>query len=115
MCQVLGVSRSGYYIWLKSKPAARMLENQQLTSLICQLYRERKQSYGSPRITIGLRQRNIAVSRLRVARLMKQAGLRAKVSRKFSVTTDSWHSFPVSENLLNRNFTAGRIAPGMGL
>jgi putative transposase len=110
MCRVLHVSRSAYYSWLKSKPAGRTLENQQLTGLIRQLHQESKQSYGSPRIAKRLRQQNIAVSRPRVARLMKLAGLRAKVSRKFRVTTDSKHHFPVSENLLNRNFIATSLA-----
>jgi transposase InsO family protein len=110
MCKVLGVSRSGYYDWLKSKPAGRTLENQQLTNLICQLHQESKQSYGSPRIAQGLRQRHIAISRPRVARLMKQAGLRAKGSHKFRATTDSRHNYPVSENLLNRKFIATSLA-----
>jgi putative transposase len=110
MCKVLSVSRSAYYSWLKDKPAARRLENQQLTDLIRQLHQESKQSYGSPRIAKGLGQLSIQVSRPRVARLMKLAGLRAKVSKKFRVTTDSKHNYPVSENLLNRNFTATSLA-----
>jgi putative transposase len=110
MCKVLGVSRSRYYGWLKAKPAVRRLENQRLTGLIRELHQESKQSYGSPRIARGLRQLSIHVSRPRVARLMKQAGLRARVSRKFRITTDSKHGYQVSENLLNRNFTATSIA-----
>ena len=53
-----------------------------------------------------MKAKNIPVSRPRVARLMKQADLRAKRVKRFKVTTDSKHSYPVSKNLLNRNFTA---------
>jgi putative transposase len=52
-----------------------------------------------------LKAKSISVSRPRVARLMKQAELRAKQVKKFKVTTDSKHSYPVSDNLLDRNFT----------
>ena len=70
---------------------------------------ESKQTYGSPRICKALKAKEILVSRPRVARLMKQAYVRAKRIKRFKVTTDSKHSYLVSENLLDRKFTATTI------
>jgi putative transposase len=106
MHKVFKVSRSGFYGWLNSEPSKRAIENQEILREISLLHKESDQTYGSPRISKALKAKNIPVSRPRVARLMKQAELRAKRVKKFKVTTDSKHSYPVSENLLNRNFTA---------
>ena len=106
MCKVLGVSRGGYYRWLKADPSRRSIENQELTEKIRVVHRKSKQTYGSPRITKELRSEGIEVSRPRVARLMKRAGIRSEIKKKFVVTTDSKHTHPVAENLLNRNFEA---------
>jgi transposase InsO family protein len=108
---MLKVSRSGYYAWLKSKPSKRVLENQMLEDKIIEIYAKSKQTYGSPRITEELNAANIFVSRPRVARLMKKASIRSIVRKKFIATTDSRHSFPIAENLLNRNFNVDR--PGV--
>ena len=104
MCRVLNVSRSGYYIWLKSKPSPRTLENKELTKQIRLIYRESKQTYGSPRMTKELKARAFSVSRPRVARLMKKARIKSIVKKKFVVTTFSKHGFALSPNLLNRDF-----------
>lgn len=109
MCKVLKVSKSGYYKWVKSSPSKRFMENQQLTEQIRQIHRLSKQTYGSPRIAEVLHDRSCKVSRQRVARLMRKAGIRSKVCKKYVVTTDSKHKFPVAENLLDRNFKVGNI------
>jgi hypothetical protein len=101
MCKAFNVSRSGYYKWLNSAPSKRTIENQEILQEISLIHKESGQTYGSPRISKALKAKNIPVSRPRVARLMKQAELRAKRVKKFKVTTDSKHSYPVSENLLN--------------
>jgi putative transposase len=106
MCKAFKVSRSGFYGWLNSTPSKRATENQQILREISLLHKESGQTYGSPRISKALKANNIPVSRPKVARLMKQADLRAKRVKRFKVTTDSKHSYPVSENLLDRNFTA---------
>ena len=106
MCKAFKVSRSGFYSWLNSKPSKRAIENQEILREISLLHKESGQTYGSPRISKALKAKNIPVSRLKVARLMKQADLKAKRIKKFKITTDSKHNYPVSENLLNRNFTA---------
>jgi len=105
MCRVFEVSRSGYYRWLKRKPSPRQLDNQRLDGEILEIYDGSKGRYGSPKITRELRDRGRMVGKNRVAKRMRHAGLRSKVRRKYRVTTDSKHSFPVAPNLLERNFT----------
>jgi putative transposase len=106
MCRVLGVSRSGYYLWLKRKPSRRELDNRQLDAQIREIYANSKGRYGSPKITKDLNDRGRKVSKNRVARRMRAAGLRSKIRRKYRVTTDSRHNLPVAPNLLEREFTA---------
>lgn len=65
--------------------------------------------HGSPRIHQVLKAKEVQASRPRVARLMQKAQIKAKMKRRFRVTTDSKHSYVVSENLLNRKFTATSI------
>ena len=110
MCKAFKVSRSGYYGWLNSKPSKRAIENQEILREISLIHQESRKTYGSPRISKALKAKEIAVSRPRVARLMRQADIRAKRIKRFRVTTDSKHSYPVSENLLDRNFTANATA-----
>ena len=104
MCQVLKVSRSGYYDSLKGSISSRAQENEQPLSMIRQEHSKSKQRYGSPRISQALKAREVQVSRPRVARLMKQACIKARTAKQFRAATDSKHGFAVSENLLQRNF-----------
>lgn len=106
MCKVLKVSRSGYYHSLKASESKRAQENANLLSLIKQEHKKSKERYGSPRIHQALKAKQVQASRPRVARLMQKAQIKAKMKRRFKATTDSKHSYPVSENLLNRNFTS---------
>lgn len=106
MCRVFEVSRSGYYRWIRRKPGRRQLDNQSLDAQIRQIYVESRGRYGSPKITRELRSRGRRVGKNRVARRMRHAGLRSKVCRKYRVTTNSKHRFPVAPNLLARNFSA---------
>ncbi len=50
MCQVLGVSESGYYAWRKREPSQRQVENERLTEQIVQAFQHGRQVYGSPRV-----------------------------------------------------------------
>lgn len=104
MCQVLGVSRSGYYYWLKRTPSRRERENQVLLTEIRSIYHKSSCRYGSPKITQVLRSQGYSASRPRVARLMKKAGLRSKIRKKYKTTTDSKHNLRVSPNLLKQQF-----------
>ena len=103
------MSRSGFYAWLKASPSKRVLINQTLTEEIRKLYKESMLTYGSPRITQDLNARNIAVSRPRVARLMRKASISSVVKRKFKVTTLSDHHYRIDENKLGRNFKVAEI------
>ena len=108
MCRVLGVSRSGYYAWLVRPESERSRRNQSLLSEICLVHHRSRRSYGSPRVTDDLRVSGLCCSEHRVARLMRQHGIRAKTVRKFRVTTNSKHAFPVAPNLLDRQFAVSR-------
>lgn len=87
-------------------PSKRDGENRMLLSEIRKIHEQSKASYGSPRIAEELKKRGFHVSRPRVARLMKQSGIKAVHAKKYVVTTDSKHTYPVVENKLNRNFSA---------
>ncbi|WP_326984292.1 IS3 family transposase [Chryseobacterium sp. MYb264] len=75
---------------------------QQITSI----YFSAKQRYGSPRITFELNSLGCKISKVTVAKYMKELGLRSKLSKKFKVTTNSKHNYLVVENVLDRNFIA---------
>jgi len=105
MCRVFSVSRSGYYSWRGRPESKRSMENRRLDVHIKAIYNESKGRYGSPKITDELNDMGFPVSKNRVARRMKEAGIRSIVRRKHRVTTDSKHSHPVADNLLQRNFT----------
>jgi putative transposase len=109
MCKLFKVSRSGYYDWIDRKPSRRLLEYQQVRQQIQMIYQYSKRRYGSPKIAEELRDRGWSVSRPRVARIMRSEGIRSITCKKFrGATTDSNHSLPVAENILNRNFKANR-------
>ena len=109
MCKVLEVSRGGYYAWLSRPSSKRAGENQAITDRIRVLHAQSHEIYGSPRITEDLKEEQWNVSRPRVARLMKKAGIRSKIAKKYVATTDSKHDLPVVENLLDRQFHAEDI------
>ncbi len=111
MCHLFKVSRAGYYSFLKEIPSKRCVENQQLAIEIQAAFVSSKKTYGSPRITRELHKKNIQVSRVRVAKLMRKAKLRSIVKKKFKVTTDSNHKFSVPENILilDRDFKPGTL------
>ena len=79
-----------------------------LLSHIRQCFARSKQTYGSPRIWKDLLEAHVSCGRHRVARLMRQAGLRAVVAPRFRVTTDSKHARPIAENGLARDFSASQ-------
>src|SRR5438046_4413303 len=109
MCAALSVSPSGYYAW-RSRPASpRKIANRALLVDIQRVHAQHRERYGAPRIHAELRAEGHGVSRKRVARLMRQHGIRARAPRRYRVcTTDSKHSLPVAVNLLDQNFVADR-------
>jgi len=108
MCKVFKVRKSSYYQWLKDGPSTRWQENEKLLVAIMDIFEESKDSYGSIRMTRELKARGRNVGKNRVAKMMRAAGLRARKPRKFKVTTDSKHNYPVVPNVLDRKFQATR-------
>ncbi len=109
MCQVLEVTRSGYYGWIKNPESRRKKENRKLLDDIKMIFKKSRNTYGSPRIAPALHDKGIKVSRNRVARIMRENGIRAKMKRRFKVTTQSNHKYPYSPNLLKQDFFASAI------
>jgi putative transposase len=105
LCRCLGVSRSGYYGWSGRGPSSRVADDERLAVEVAAIFKAKCRRYGSPRVRDELRARGERVSRKRVARLMRNRGLKARSGRRrIPRTTDSRHSHPVAENLLGRNF-----------
>jgi len=107
MCQAFKVSRSGFYGWKRQKGnGKRMKEDEALLEVIKESYKESRGTYGSPRMTIDVQKKGMPCGKNRIARLMKKNNIAAKTRKKFKVTTQSKHKFPVAPNLLKRNFSA---------
>ncbi len=107
LCGALGVSVSGYYAW-RTRP---LCQHQQTDAVLLKqiqvVYQAGRGLYGSPRIHAALRQQGVCCSRKRVARLMRQHGIRSRRRPKRRLgTTDSRHNRPVAPNLLKRDFSA---------
>jgi len=105
MCRVLQVSRSGYYAWRNRAPSAMAERQTKLTDEIRAAHQRSRSVYGSPRVHRELLEADVRCSRNTVAKLMRVAGLRSKMHRRFRVhTTDSRHGHPIAPNRLNRAF-----------
>ena len=106
MCEVLEVSRSGYYDWIGRSESVRAAADRALATEIRASHDASRGRYGSPRVHAELRAHGRRIGRKRVARLMRGMGLAARRPRRFRRTTDSAHAFPVAPNLLGRDFQA---------
>lgn len=100
-CRVLQVSRSGYYAHRRARPNPKSLQEQ---THVKAAFAASGASYGSRRVMHALRQQGVSIGRYRVRTLMRETGLRASWKRKFVSTTDSKHTLPVAENVLDRQF-----------
>lgn len=110
MCRVLEVSKAGFYAWLSRPMSKRRRAETRLRVEIAAVHRRSRRSYGSPRVHEELRRRGVRVSRKRVARIMREGGLKGKKRRgRVPRTTDSTHSHPVVENLLQRRFSVEEV------
>ena len=110
MCKVFKISKTSYYRSRNYIPSDRDGENRMLLSEIHRICERSKSTYGSPRITEELKAKGFKVSRPRVARLMKKHGIKAVRKKKFVVTTDSKHQYPIADNVLDRDFQATTVA-----
>jgi putative transposase len=104
VCRCLAVSPAGFYAWQRRRPSDRAAADRRLAVEISAAHTESRRTYGSPRIHQELRANGHRVARKRVARLMREQGLRARRRCRRPRTTDSRHSFPVADNVLNRAF-----------
>ena len=103
-CKVLGVSRNGYYQYLKSLEKPTDPDHEEMIEWVQDIAKSSKDSYGSRRMKKALNILGYPVSRNKARKLMKEAGVKAKQHRKYKVTTNSNHKQPVFDNLLNREF-----------
>jgi putative transposase len=108
LCTAVGVAASGFYAWLRRAPSRRQADDWRVSERIEQVFASSRRTYGSPRVHAELRAEGLRISRRRVARLMRAAGLGAAVRRRVPRTTDSRHDHTVAPNLLERRFAAER-------
>jgi transposase InsO family protein len=106
MCRVLDVSASGYYAWAARQPSRRATDDARLLEQIRTFHRASRGTYGAPRIHRDLRDAGVRVGRKRVARLLKQAGLRGVSRRKWPATTVRAAEARPAPDLVQRQFTA---------
>ena len=109
MCRVLAVSPSGFYASRQRPPSARAVRDGQLALAVRAAHQRCRGRYGAPRIQYELFLQGERVSTKRVARLMKQAGLRGRRPKRFVATTDSAHGDPIAPNTLARQFPVASI------
>lgn len=108
MCKAFAIAPSRYYQWQREQQSERAKQDADLLAAVRRIFAKFRGRYGAPRVRDELAREGTRVSRKRVARLMREAGLKAKGRRKYKATTDSNHSLPVAPNLLHRDFHAER-------
>ncbi len=108
MAKVLEIHRNRYYHWLQTKDQRRVKQHKEdvLISRIKDIQKDARFSLGTPRITEELRNTGSPTNHKKVARILRENALNHRMKKKFKVTTDSSHSFMVSPNILNRDFSA---------
>lgn len=108
LCRCLRVTPSGFYAWRRRPESTRSREDRRLKVLIQTSFKAGRGYYGSPRVHDDLTEWQERVSRKRVIRLMQEEGLKARIRKRYKVTTDSDHDQPIAANLLQQEFTAER-------
>jgi putative transposase len=106
MCDLLGVSASGYYAWSRRPRSKRAQSNEELLALIRAVYERSRGTYGAPRIHAELVDSGTRVGRHRVARLMRAAGLQGASRRRWALTTMRDRKARPAPDLVERNFVA---------
>ena len=106
LCRCLDVTRSGFYAWRSRPESQHARDDRRLKVLVRASFEASKQRYGSPRIHEDLLEQRAQTSRKRVVRLMREEGLKARVRKRYKLTTMSEHDQPVAGNVLDRQFEA---------
>ena len=105
LCKIMQVSRSGFYHYMaKHVSGPETPDEIALKARIRAIFKQHRSKYGSRRIMKQLQNEGHQIGRFKVRRIMRQLGLKAKPAKRYKVTTDSRHNFPVAPNLLNRQF-----------
>jgi HTH-like domain len=106
LCEMLGVSQSGYFAW-KDRPASRrQRDDMVMLAHVRSAFALSNGTYASPRMTRELQDEGFAIGRRRTARLMRENGLRGRQKRRFKRTTDSEHAWPIAPNIIDQDFSA---------
>lgn len=108
MCQILKVSRSGYYDWKERPISKRELENKEILSVAKKSHTDCKGIYGLDKLLDDVRVKFPQCSRNRLYGIQKQNQLYSIRKRKFKATTNSNHKLQVAENLLNQEFNINK-------
>ena len=103
MCQVLGVSRNGYYNYERAQKYLDP-QHEEMLYWVKRISEDTNHSYGSRRMKRALNNLSYPVSRPKARKLMQEAGVKVLRRKKFKVTTNSNHDMPVYDNLLQRQF-----------
>ena len=106
ICRVLEISRSGYYAWLKRPSSRRAQEEGRLEVKIKAAHKRTRSTCGPERLQQDLAAHGVKVGICRIRRIREKLGIRCKQIKKFKATTDSSHTLPVAENLLDQKFEA---------
>lgn len=106
MSKVFKVSRNGYYKFLLSKPSKRSKENEELLEKIKEIHKDSRQTYGSPRVHADLIEQGERCSRKRIAKIMRNGGIQAKMKKRFKITTKANPRAKAAPNLLQQDFNA---------
>jgi transposase InsO family protein len=107
LCDVLEVSRSGYYAWRTRPAGARAARRAELAEQVKAAHAQSRGAYGSPRVHAELVASGVAVCQNTVARVMREEGVRSVTAKKFRCrTTDGAHAHPIADNVLDRDFAA---------
>jgi putative transposase len=104
LCEVLGVSRSGFHAWQHRPCSPRLRSDVHLAAQVAAAHKRSRGTYGSPRVHAELKARGMRVGRKRIARLMRENGIQARCKRRFRKTTDSKHTNPIAPNIVAREF-----------
>ena len=108
MCEVLKVSRSGFYAWLRREPSRRQAEYDRLSERIRKVHAATHGIYGAPRVYRELREAGERCGRHRVARIMRAEGLRGRAKRRFRWAQTRRSERPAAPDQLHRDFTSNR-------
>ena len=108
MCKVLKLSASAYYAWRKRPESVRKRENELLIPTVQAIHVKMRQSFGTRRMATELRKHGIDCGRCKARTLMRLANVRVRTKKRFVNTTDSKHTMPVAENLLDRKFNVSQ-------